>query len=168
MFKNIFRKFICLVFILILFVLCILFLNTRYPSSVDVEVIGNSMKPTLNSGEKLTAHTDIKNIKRGDIIIFKSPDKSQDGKILIKRVIGLPGEKIKIQNEKVFINDGVLSEPYINEKMNSPADKNLPVDFVIPTDAYYVMGDNRNDSRDSRYFGVVSVKSIIGKVNKIK
>jgi signal peptidase I len=132
-------------------------------SKVNVEVVGDSMQPTLHSGEKLTADKNITQIKRGDIIIFKSVD---DNKILIKRVIGLPDEKIKIQDGKVFINDKELMETYLKEKMNSKMNEYLPVNLVIPPEAYYVMGDNRNNSNDSRNFGVVPMKSIIGKIEK--
>ncbi|CAB1249257.1 signal peptidase I [Clostridium sp. WLY-B-L2] len=138
-------------------------LSRNVSGKVNVEVVGDSMQPTLYSGEKLTADKNITQINRGDIIIFKSVD---DNKVLIKRVVGLPGEKIRIQNEKIFINNKELAEPYLKEKMNSAMDKYLPVDMLIPIEVYYVMGDNRNNSNDSRNFGVVPMKSIIGKIEK--
>jgi signal peptidase I len=157
------RKIKLTVVSLMVFIVVILISINLYKSSttINVEVIGKSMEPTLHSGQTLKAQKDISKIKRGDIIIFRFPKKN---KVLIKRVIGLPGEKIRIENEKVFINDKVLDEPYIKEQMNSSLDENLPVDFVIPVDAYYVMGDNRNNSNDSRSLGVIPIKSILGKL----
>ncbi|MCH4236506.1 MAG: signal peptidase I [Clostridium tyrobutyricum] len=157
------RKIKLTVVSLMVFIVVILISINLYKSSttINVEVIGKSMEPTLHSGQTLKAQKDISKIKRGDIIIFRFPEKN---KVLIKRVIGLPGEKIRIENEKVFINDKVLDEPYIKEQMNSSLDENLPVDFVIPVDAYYVMGDNRNNSNDSRSLGVIPIKSILGKL----
>ena len=157
------RKIKLTVVSLMVFIVVILISINLYKSSttINIEVIGKSMEPTLHSGQTLKAQKDISKIKRGDIIIFRFPKKN---KVLIKRVIGLPGEKIRIENEKVFINDKVLDEPYIKEQMNSSLDENLPVDFVIPVDAYYVMGDNRNNSNDSRSLGVIPIKSILGKL----
>lgn len=157
------RKIKLTVISLMVFVVVILISINLYRSSttINVEVIGKSMEPTLHSGQTLKAQKDTSKIKRGDIIIFRFPE---ENKVLIKRVIGLPGEKIRIENEKVLINDKVLNEPYIKEQMNSSLDKNLPVDFIIPVDAYYVMGDNRNNSNDSRSLGVIPIKSILGKL----
>lgn len=157
------RKIKLTVVSLMVFIVVILISINLYKSSttINIEVIGKSMEPTLHSRQTLKAQKDTSKIKRGDIIIFRFPGKN---KVLIKRVIGLPGEKIRIENEKVFINDKVLDEPYIKEQMNSSLDENLPVDFVIPVDAYYVMGDNRNNSNDSRSLGVIPIKSILGKL----
>lgn len=151
--------------IVVLFIVVVVssVLSRDISGKVNVEVVGDSMQPTLHSGEKIIADKNITQIKRGDIIIFKSVD---DNKILIKRVVGLPNEKIKIQDGKVFINDKEFVEPYLKEKMNFKMNEYLPVNLVIPPEAYYVMGDNRNNSNDSRNFGVVPMKSIIGKIEK--
>lgn len=151
--------------LIILVIVAAIFIGRKNSNSITVEIVGRSMEPVLHSGEKLTANRNTNNIKRGDIIIFKSQQEDEKDKILIKRIIGMPGEKIRIENEKVLINDKVISEPYIKEKMNSNIDKTLPMNFIIPVDAYYVMGDNRNISNDSRNFGVVPIKAILGKVN---
>lgn len=106
-------------------------------------------------------------IKRGDIVAFKPP---QDPNVpFIKRVIGLPGETIDIRNKKVFINGRRIEEPYqyLDEgagqmaTMFSPRDTYGPL--VIPPASYFMMGDNRDNSNDSRYWGPVLGKNIIGK-----
>lgn len=167
--ENTKKKIISLILILLTVIVVAAFSITHKSSRyINVEVVGRSMEPTLHSGEKLTANNDTSSIKRGDIIIFKSQQEGEEGKILIKRVIGMPNEKIRIENEKVLINDKIISEPYIKEKMNSTVDKTQPIDFIIPPDSYYVMGDNRNNSNDSRSFGAVPIKAILGKINSTK
>lgn len=97
--------------------------------------------------------------QRGDIVVFHSPrDPSED---LIKRVIGLPGETIEILDGKVYVNDRLLEEPYIT----TPWSGNHPK-ILIPEDQYFVMGDNRNNSQDSRspQVGLVHKDMIVGKV----
>lgn len=128
-------------------------------------VIGPSMEPTLRSNQLLLAekisvykHT----LQRGDIVSFKSEMSLNFfmNKNLIKRIIGLPGDHIVIQNELVFINDVLLNEDYIRPVTIGE------VDVVVPDDAVFVMGDNRENSSDSRFenVGFVSMDKIKGKV----
>ncbi len=95
---------------------------------------------------------------RGDIIVFHSPGQQRTD--LVKRVIGLPGETVQIVNGAVYIDDHRLDEPYITEPWNG----DLPRTF-IPDDYYFVLGDNRNNSEDSRSprVGLVARSQIIGK-----
>ena len=95
---------------------------------------------------------------RGDIIVFESPANAADD--LIKRVIGLPGERVEILNGRVYINGRLLEEPYITE----PWGDSRP-EIVIPARHYYVMGDNRNSSQDSRSgrIGLIPRERIVGK-----
>ncbi|HEX2910895.1 MAG TPA: signal peptidase I [Chloroflexia bacterium] len=93
---------------------------------------------------------------RGDVIVLAPPDAPTDD--YIKRVIGLPGEKLQISNGIVYINDKPINEPYIKEKPFSPFG---PV--IIPPNTVFVMGDNRNASRDSRSFGFLPIDKIVGK-----
>lgn len=118
--------------------------------------------------------TKLRDIRRGEIIIFKYPkDPSKD---YVKRVIGLPGEIIEIRNKQVYINGEPLEEPWLKypegtvekyrstkiifPKEHSPRD-NLPP-MLIPKDSYFVMGDNRDSSSDSRFWGCVHFKYIRG------
>lgn len=130
------------------------------------QVIGNSMLPNFYDKEyiltdKISYHT--REPKRGEVIVFKSPeDKDKD---FIKRIIGLPGERIKIQNGKIFINDLLLMENYIDKDLQTPAGKFFleNQEFIIPPNAFIVLGDNRLNSSDSRSWGVIEKKEIIGR-----
>lgn len=84
--------------------------------------------------------------ERGDIIVFKYPD--DETQKFVKRVIGIPGDVIEITDGTVSVNGEILDEPYIREPMN----KYETLYYVVPEDSYFVMGDNRNDSKDSRYW----------------
>lgn len=102
--------------------------------------------------------------KRGDIVIFHMPD--NQNVIFIKRIIGIPGDQITITNNELYINGILQDEKYIKEKMTGMEQESS---FTIPKDSYFVMGDNRNDSYDSRFWDnpYVTSDKIIGKV-KIK
>lgn len=84
--------------------------------------------------------------QRGDVVIFKFPD--DESQTFIKRIIGLPGDIVEIKNGKVYVSGEELVEDYIKEPMRT--DENFR--FVVPADSYFVMGDNRNHSKDSRYW----------------
>ena len=102
----------------------------------------------------------LSDIKRGDIIVFKPPS-SQDseGEKWLKRVIGLPGEVVEIKGGKVYIDNVALYESYILEE---PDYQLGPIE--IPEDSYLVLGDNRNNSLDSHYWGVLPADNIVGRV----
>ncbi len=93
---------------------------------------------------------------RGDVIVLEPPDAPTDD--YIKRVIGLPGEKIEVKGGQVYINDKVLVESYIQDKPFSPYGP-----AVVPVNSFFVMGDNRNGSRDSRSFGFLPFDKVVGK-----
>jgi len=97
--------------------------------------------------------------ERGDIIIFKYPD--DESRIFTKRIIGLPGETIIIEDGVVYINDEPLEEPYLKEE---PADLDFGP-YEVPEDSYFCLGDNRNMSNDARYWTntYVSEEAILGK-----
>ncbi len=99
----------------------------------------------------------------GDIVVFKYPkDESKD---FIKRVIGLPGDHIKIVKKQLFVNGVLQHEPYIQTLDPSGIDQ-IPrdnFDAVVPPHSYFVMGDNRDDSYDSRFWGFVKSRKIVGR-----
>ncbi|WP_227763512.1 signal peptidase I [Zhaonella formicivorans] len=86
------------------------------------------------------------------------PSANLDEKILIKRVVGLPGETISINNGLVYIDGMLLNEPYIYEKANHDFGP-----YVVPKNSVFVMGDNRNNSYDSRSWGALPINNLIGK-----
>jgi signal peptidase I len=94
--------------------------------------------------------------KRGDVIVFEPPDAQQED--YIKRVIGLPGDKVEVRDGKVYVNGVMLTEPYIKEAPFNPFPQ-----ATVPPGNLFVMGDNRNGSRDSRSFGMLPVDLIVGK-----
>ena len=121
-----------------------------------LEVISSSMEPTLNVGDRIIS-IKVDEIKRKDIVALISPKEEKE--ILVKRVIGLPGEKIKIENGYVYINGEKLEELYIKEKPEY-----LYEETEVPQDSYFLLGDNRNESEDSTEWGPVEKKLIIGKI----
>ncbi len=113
-------------------------------------VDGPSMRPTLESHERLVVNKFIYRLRppeHGEILVFRYPrDPSRD---FIKRVIAVPGDSIEIKDQRVFVNDQLLSEPYILDKTLSAYPK-----AVVPEGTVFVMGDNRNNSEDSRFVDV--------------
>ena len=98
--------------------------------------------------------------KRGDIIVFKYPrDPSRD---FIKRVMAVGGEKIEIRGTKIYINDNLIDDPW-GYYENQKSVYSEPFIFEVPKDSFFVMGDNRNNSHDSRFWGFVSRDIIVGK-----
>ena len=102
--------------------------------------------------------------KNGDIIVFKSDLEATDGtnKDLVKRVIGVEGDKVVITNGQVYVNDKVLNEPYLSEGMDTEGE----MEVTVPKGKLFVLGDNREVSLDSRYdkVGLVDVSDVEGKV----
>ncbi|HHW08004.1 MAG TPA: signal peptidase I [Clostridia bacterium] len=120
-----------------------------------------SMEPTLQVGDKIIVNkltSRFKDPERGQIVVFKFPyDPSQD---FVKRIIGLPGETVEIRDSRVFINGQALAEDYLPEGLVYP-------DFppvTVPANSYFVLGDNRNNSQDSRVWGPLPRDLLIGNV----
>lgn len=135
------------------------------------QVKGTSMDPNFRNEEFLL--TDklsyrFNEPKRGEVIIFKAPSTepcAEDECEYIKRVIGLPGESVRISSGFIYINDQKLNETYLdnNLKTNSGSYFSEGKTVVIPQDYYFVSGDNRSHSRDSREFGPIKKEAIVGK-----
>lgn len=130
------------------------------------QVKGNSMHPNFSNGEYLLTNKityRFQEPKRGDVVVFTAP-RNQEYEY-IKRIIGLPGESIKITAGDVFINQERLEENYLPEglKTNSGSFLKEGQVFSLPEGEYIVMGDNRNHSSDSREWGTVPRENIIGK-----
>jgi signal peptidase I len=137
-----------------------------------------SMLPTLQVGDrilvnKLSYH--LHNVGRGDIVVFSRPALEEEAcagplvNDLVKRVIGLPGETISLSQGRVLINGQILNEPWIHNQANTfPGPDDTPYSlskpFTVPAGEYYLLGDNRSNSCDSRYWGPVSRSLIVGKV----
>lgn len=121
-----------------------------------------SMLPTIQLQDRIIVEKvsyKVQDIERGDIVVFDPPEYVQEkGPDWVKRVIGLPGEKVEIKNGVVYINDNPLIEGYLLEK---PEYDYGPM--IVPNDTYFVLGDNRNDSRDSHYWGVLPKENIVGR-----
>lgn len=132
-------------------------------------VIGHSMDNTLNDSDQLIVEKVTKwfnGIQPGDIITIKTEDLPyHDGDIhIVKRVVGVPGDTIEIRNHAAYRNGQKLDEPYlrsgtVTDPLNAQYSK-----VTLGTDQYYVLGDNRGNSTDSRVFGPVDKKMVIGEV----
>jgi signal peptidase I len=125
-----------------------------------VKVEGIAMSPTLNHGDKIFITRKVEDIKRGDIVIFFFP--RDTSKSFIKRVVGLPGEMIRIDERgQVYINGSRIEEPYVDPDRNQHT-RSMP-EQVIKADHYFVIGDNRDASNDSRNWGQLPRSLIYGK-----
>jgi signal peptidase I len=126
--------------------------------SARIRVDGSSMEPTLHSGEFVIVNKLSYKFSEpmiGDVIVFHFPrDPEQE---YIKRVIGLPGERVEIRDGDVYVNDRPLEEDYI------AADPAYDIISEVPEDSLFVLGDNRNNSSDSHNWGPVPLDFVVGK-----
>lgn len=127
-------------------------------------VDGASMESNFHNNEAILVDKisfRLSPIKRGEVIIFKAPKNPVDD--YIKRVIGLPGEKVTIASGKVFINGSLLSEPYLASQTVTLAGSGKTFQITVAPNQYFVLGDNRSNSSDSRDWGLVPNENIIGR-----
>lgn len=159
------------------------FVSLRLFVVMPVSVKGHSMDPTLADGQKLlTLKTN--QVKRFDIITLQEPDEPE--KMAVKRVIALPGETVAMKNDQLTINGQAVAEPYLEEYQTLFDAKELAqtyaynpqfqktadnattftsdFSYTVPAEQYFVLGDNRLVSKDSRYFGFVNQSYIKGRV----
>lgn len=146
--------------LLIVVTLVVTFLFSKYIAGVTV-VCGDSMNDTYKNSQLLLTNKLEHTPDRFDVIVFNA----QNGEILIKRVIGLPGESVHINvHGNIYINDEILDENYGKEKIEEQGlAKNK---ITLQEDEYFVLGDNRNNSIDSRFstIGIVKKEDIIGTI----
>ncbi len=137
---------------------------------VNATVPTGSMKTTIMEGDKVIGFRlayKFGDPKRGDIVMFNAPDKK--GVIYIKRLIGMPGDHIKIAEGKLYINGKEQNEKYVHGQPTYAydnylqQDQDLVFECVVPKDCYFMMGDNRTGSSDSRVWGTVKRDELIAK-----
>ena len=157
--------------ILMYVVMIVAVIALRHYVFTPVEAIGDSMKPTLNDGERMFGlkHTDI---ERFDIVTFPAPD--DPGRDYVKRVIGLPGDTVAYKNDQLYINGKKYDEPYLDEyKANLTDGQPLTNDFdlqrlfgheKVPAGQLFVLGDNRRISKDGRIIGMIDEEAILTNV----
>lgn len=158
--------------IVITVVICMVayFLLFKYVLANET-VSGPSMQPTFESNDRIIAVRHAK-LQRGDIVILDAPD--APGELYIKRIIGMPGDTVEAKNDTIYINGKPLKEPYLTQyKKKLPKGQLYTNNFTlkqvtgvsrVPKNSYFVMGDHRDVSKDSRYFGFVKRSAIIGEV----
>lgn len=137
----------------------------RFFIAVPHFVSGISMQPNFLDGDYIITNklaVTFNQLDRGEVIVVENPRKAEQA--LIKRIIGLPGESIKISQGKVFINGSELIEPYLASDVITPPGPFIQEneEIITPKDHYFVIGDNREHSSDSREFGPVKLDEIIG------
>ena len=138
----------------------------RYFLFAPIVVDGLSMMPTLHNGDRMIV-SKLGEPERFDIVVFHAPEE----KDYIKRVIGLPGDKVEYKNDTLYINGKAINEEYLQEYKDQFSDGPLTEDFAlkdiideetVPEGEIFVMGDNRRFSKDSRHIGTVSLDEVIG------
>jgi signal peptidase I len=131
----------------------------------SVQVVGQSMTPSLHNAEHLLLNRWIYYLrppKAGDIVVFRDP---LDSALAIKRIIGVPGDLIDFHNGLVYRNGRVLFEPYLSNAMPTfPYMGHRTQSFACRDGQYLVLGDNRKDSADSRTYGLIPRKEILGRI----
>lgn len=155
-----FKKFFGIYILYYTFTFLIIFVSAfsiRYFITQPFVVDGNAMSPTLGNNAYLFVNKLSKNIDRGDVVVFRYPENPQI--TYIKRAIGLPNDAVEIKNGSVFINGVKIEENYLVEQGKTIGD----ISTKLKNDEYFVMGDNRLHSSDSREWGVLPKENIIGK-----
>lgn len=149
----------------VMFLTVLIVLLSRHFLFEPVAVHGESMMPTFENEDKVML-VKIYKIENFDMIVFTAPN----GVNFIKRVIGVPGDRISMENDQLYINGKPEAEPYLDKNRKTAEQQGLFrltedfQEFIVPAESYYVLGDNRLNSMDSRVLGFISKDSIIGEV----
>ena len=148
-------------FLVIMLVAFVLVFGFVRPFVVEAfRIPSESMVPTLEVGDRVLTNKFIyrfEDPERGDVVVFRSVEGG--GEDLIKRVVGVPGDEISVRNGTLFVNGEAQKEPYVNRDV---PDINTYGPMRVPEDSVFCMGDNRANSRDSRFFGPVPYENIEG------
>jgi signal peptidase I len=152
-------------------IMIFVFIRIFFFSNYVVE--GESMMPTLQDGNKVVVNKlnySIDDLQRFDVIVFHA-NKKED---FVKRIVGLPGDKIVYQNDHLYVNGQKYDEPFLDIYRQKLSGGKLTGDFtlkeitgeeIVPNGKLFVLGDNRLGSWDSRYFGFISINKVVGKVD---
>lgn len=152
-------------------IIILVFIRTFFISNYIVE--GESMMPTLEDGNKLIVNKmsyQIGELNRFDVIVFHHNEEED----FVKRIIGLPGDKVDYINDELYINGKKVDEPYLEKYREEALGTKLTGDFslieltgeeTVPEGKLFVLGDNRLGSWDGRHFGFISIEQVVGKVN---
>lgn len=147
------------------FIVLFLAMALTYFAGMRTSVVGDSMEPALYNGQEILINRFIYRLsspKRGDVVVFL-PNGNQNTHYYVKRIVALPGETIQITNGRVYINGEMLEEDELYDKISDPGIAENEI--TLESDEYFVLGDNRNSSEDSRSgnIGAVKKSTIIGK-----
>ncbi|WP_042455191.1 signal peptidase I [Neobacillus dielmonensis] len=152
-------------------IIIFIFIRTFFFSNYIVE--GESMMPTLEDGNKLVVNKlgyQAGDLSRFDVIVFHANEKED----FVKRIIGLPGDKLEYRDDQLYVNGHKIAEPFLNVYKKKTPGVNITGDFnlqeitgedIVPEGKLFVLGDNRLGSWDSRHFGFISVNQVVGKVD---
>lgn len=151
----------------VLFAMALILAFLRLYIFVPTDVTGISMYPTFDSNDKVVMST-VSKINRFDIVVFTDPM----NKTVVKRVVGLPGDSLRYESDQLYINDEIIEEPFLDvpEIIDEPGLWTSNFKMIndtgneIPEGHYFLVGDNRRYSYDSRFYGTVSSEEVLGKI----
>lgn len=147
----------------------IIFLGFTLFFVYPVQITGHSMEPTYDDGSiYLVLNKALTSINRGDVVTYVYADSSGFYPTFVSRIVGLPGDKVRITDGKVYINDKLYDEPYLPSDTNTPVGTLGPLDLekgvTVSSGAYFLLSDKRSYARDSRSHGFIHEKALKAKV----